>query len=142
MSAETERARILSRTVPPERDGRKVKSLLKTEFRMAEGYIAALKLRPDGICLNGERVHTDVRARAGDVQSVRVDDLADGNPAEPIPVPLCIRYEDEDLAVIEKPAGMLVHAAEGRGAPTLANALAAYWGPDRPFHPVHRLDRG
>ncbi len=142
MSAETEKARILSRTVPPEKDGRRVKSLLKSEFHMAEGYIAALKLRRDGILLNGERVHTDTRVRAGDELRVRVDDAGEGNPAEPIPVPLCVRYEDEDLAVIEKPAGMLVHAAEGKGGPTLANALAARWGPDRPFHPVHRLDRG
>ena len=134
--------RFLCRAVPPEGDGRRVKSLLKTEFHMAEGYIAALKLRPDGIALNGERVHTDVRARAGDLLRVRVDDPEDGNPAEPIPIPLCVRYEDEDLAVIEKPAGMLVHGAEGRGAPTLANAVAARGGQDRPFHPVHRLDRG
>ena len=142
MSEERTKARFITRTVPPETDGRRVKSLLKTEFHMAEGFIAALKLLPDGICLNGERVHTDVRAHAGDVLSVRVDDPAGGNPAEPIPVPLQIRYEDEDLAVIEKPAGMLVHAGEGRGIPTVANALAARWGQAQPFHPVHRLDRG
>ena len=142
MSEEAGKARFLSRTVPPERDGRRVKSLLKSEFRMAEGYIAALKLRPDGILLNGERVHTDAIARAGDLLCVRIDDPPAGNPAEPIPVPLLIRYEDEDLAVIEKPAGMLVHAAEGKGRPTLANALAARWGQEQAFHPVHRLDRG
>ncbi|MDO4973559.1 MAG: RluA family pseudouridine synthase [Eubacteriales bacterium] len=142
MSSGAAPARRLNRTVPPEKDGRRVKSLLKTEFHMAEGYIAALKLRPDGILLNGERVHTDVCARAGDVLSVRVDDPEGGNPAEPIAVPLRICYEDEDLAVIEKPAGMLVHAGEGKGAPTVANALAAYWGQEQAFHPVHRLDRG
>ena len=142
MSTETGKARILSRAVPPEKDGRRVKSLLKSEFHMAEGYIAALKLRPDGILLNGARVHTDAVVRAGDLLSVRVDDPEDGNRVEPIPVPLRVLYEDADLAVIEKPAGMLVHAAEGRGAPTLANALAARWGRDCPFHPVHRLDRG
>ena len=48
MSTETGKARILSRAVPPEEDGRRVKSLLKSELHMAEGYIAALKLRPDG----------------------------------------------------------------------------------------------
>ena len=102
-----------------------MKSLLRTEFHMAEGYIAALKLRPDGILLNGGRVHTDVCAHAGDVLCVRVDDPEGGNPAEPIAAPLRICYEDEDLAVIEKPPGMLVHAGEGKGAPTVANVLAA-----------------
>ena len=139
MSAE---ARVLCRTVRAGQDGWRVKRLLKAEFRMAEGYIAALKLRPDGILLNGERVHPDVCAHAGDLLSVRVDDPDGGNPASPIAVPLRIWYEDADLAVVEKPAGMLVHAAEGKGGPTLANALAARWGRDCPFHPVHRLDRG
>ena len=87
-------ARFLSRTVPPERDGWRVKRLLKAEFGMAEGYIAALKLRPDGILLDGARVHTDVRAAAGMVLSVRIDDPEGRNPAAPIPVPLLVRYED------------------------------------------------
>lgn len=134
--------RCLSAAVPAERDGRSVKSLLKSEFHMAEGYIAALKLRPDGIRLDGERVHTTVRARAGQVLTVRVDDVGEENPAAPAAVPLVLRYEDPDLAVIEKPAGMVVHGADPEGAPTLANALAARWGREQGFHPVHRLDRG
>ena len=36
---------------------------------------------------------------------------------------------------------MAVHGISG-GAPTVANALAARWGAEQPFHPVHRLDRG
>ena len=134
--------RFLSAAVPEDRDGRSVKSLLKSEFHMAEGYIAALKLRPDGIRLDGERVHTNLRARAGQVLTVRVDDAGEENPAAPVNVPLTIRYEDPDLAVIEKPAGMVVHGADPDGAPTLANALAARWGREQGFHPVHRLDRG
>ena len=138
---DSRKPRLLSRTVPSEKDGRTVKSLLKSEFHMAEGYIAALKLRPDGIQLRGERVHTDVRAHAGEVLTVRVDDPDTENSAVPIALPLTVIYEDEDLAVLDKPAGMLVHGPEGKGAPTLANALAALRG-TQPFHPAHRLDRG
>ena len=134
--------RLLSTAVPAERDGRTIKSLLKSEFHMAEGYIAALKLRPDGIRLDGERVHTNVRACAWQLLTVRVDDAGEENPAVPIPVPLVVLFEDADLAVIEKPAGMVVHGADPDGAPTLANALAARWGREQSFHPVHRLDRG
>ena len=134
--------RLLSAAVPEDRAGRTVKSLLKSEFHMAEGYIAALKLRPDGIRLDGERVHTNVRAWAGQILTVRVDDEGEENPAAPIPVPLFVPYEDADLAVIEKPAGMVVHGADPDGAPTVANALAARWGREQSFHPVHRLDRG
>ena len=132
----------LSVTVGPENEGETVRRLLKTQLQMAEGAVASLKWRPDGICLNGAEVHTNVRVRAGDVLTVRIDDGDRGNPAAPIPVPLTVRYEDADLAVLEKPAGMVVHGPEGQGAPTLANALAALWGPEQPFHPVHRLDRG
>ena len=138
---DTARPRLLSRTVPPEKDGRTVRSLLKSEFHMAEGYIAALKLRPGGILLDGEGVHTNVPVHAGQLLSVRVDDPGERNEAAPIPCPLTIVYEDADLAVIDKPAGMLVHGPEGKGAPTLANALAARWD-GAVFHPVHRLDRG
>ena len=134
--------RSLFHTVQPEEAGSTVKHLLKTRFFMAEGYIASVKLRPGGICLNGEPVHTDVRVRSGDLLSARIDDAEGRNPARPVALPLLFRYEDEDLAVLEKPAGLLVHGPEGRGAPTLANALAAAWGEEQSFHPVHRLDRG
>ena len=136
------RPRLLSRVVPPEKDGRTVKSLLKSEFHMAEGYIAALKLRPDGIRLDGERVHTNVRVPAGAQLTVRVDDWTGENCAEPMALPLTILYEDEDLAVLEKPAGLAVHGGDPDGPPTLANVLAARWGREQPFHPVQRLDRG
>lgn len=134
--------RRLSVTVGPEDEGQTVQRLLKTKLSMAQGHIASLKWRPNGICLNGAPSHTDARVRAGDVLTVRIDDGERINPAAPIPVPLRIRYEDADLAVLEKPAGMAVHGPDGQGAPTLANALAALWGPEQPFHPVHRLDRG
>ena len=135
------RPRRIPFIVPPERDGWTVKRLLVRELHMAEGHIAALKLRPDGILLDGERTRTNVRVRAGQLLTVRLDDGEGENPAAPVPLPLAVVYEDEDLAVIDKPAGLVVHGPEG-GAPTLANALAARWGREQPFHPVHRLDRG
>ncbi len=55
---------------------------------------------------------------------------------------LHIVYEDEHLLILNKPAGMAVHGGYDRGDPTVANALAAYLGPDAVFHPVNRLDRG
>ena len=130
-----------SLTVPPEKDGCTVRHLLKTRLEMAEGYIAALKTCPDGILLNGLPVHTNVRVRAGDTLSARIDDREGGNPARPEPVPLRFVWEDNCLAVLEKPAGLVVHGTP-EGLPTLANALAFHWGAAQPFHPVHRLDRG
>ena len=134
--------RTLSLTVTPEQEGATVKHLLKTVFHIPGGSIARIKLRPKGICRNGERVFTDVRLRTGDVLTVQVGDVGERNEARPIPAPLDILWEDEDLAVINKDGNMAVHGSEAGSAPTVANALAALWGPEQAFHPVNRLDRG
>ena len=134
--------RTLSLTVLPAWEGRRVKSLLKRELHMAEGHIAALKLRPDGICLNGQRVFTNQRVCAGDILTVMISDWDGRNEAEAIAVPLDIVYEDEDLAVLNKRADMAVHGSAAGTQPTVANALAARWGHEQAFHPVNRLDRG
>ncbi len=70
---------------------------------------------------------------------------AEGPQAEPIPLDLL--YEDEILAVVNKPAGMIVHPAKGHWSGTLASALVHHFqqlsqfgGPSRPGI-VHRLDR-
>ena len=62
-------------------------------------------------------------------------------------IPLVVRYEDEDVVVIDKPAGMVVHPAPGNWTGTLVNALkgrgeplAAVGDPDREGI-VHRLDK-
>lgn len=66
---------------------------------------------------------------------------------EPESIPLDIRYEDEDLLVVMKPAGMVVHPARGHYSGTLVNALLAHTkdlsgigGVIRPGI-VHRLDK-
>lgn len=66
---------------------------------------------------------------------------------EPEPIELSILYEDESIAVVDKPPGMVVHPAKGHWAGTLASALvhhfqelSQYGGPSRPGI-VHRLDR-
>jgi 23S rRNA pseudouridine1911/1915/1917 synthase len=68
---------------------------------------------------------------------------------EPEPIPLRIAYEDDDLLIVDKPAGMVTHPAPGHPGGTLVNALLARSGPEgyggiageaRPGI-VHRLDR-
>ena len=62
----------------------------------------------------------------------------------PEDLPLDIRYEDEWLLVINKPAGQLVHPTTKESCGTLGNALMHYFtsnGEAHSFHPVHRLDR-
>jgi 23S rRNA pseudouridine1911/1915/1917 synthase len=70
--------------------------------------------------------------------------------ARPTPeaLPIAVLYEDDDLAVVDKPAGMVVHPGAGHGTGTLVNALlhhlhalSGVGGQERPGI-VHRLDRG
>lgn len=79
-------------------------------------------------------------------QSVEVDEPHRVQATGPLPhVP--VRFQDEHLAVIAKPAGLVVHAAAGTRGPTLVDALAAVMplapaaGEHRPGI-VHRLDKG
>jgi len=67
---------------------------------------------------------------------------------EPEPIPLKIVYEDDDMIVIDKPAGLVVHPAAGNWTGTLVNALIAHCGDslsgiggERRPGIVHRLDK-
>ncbi len=96
--------------------------------------------RPSATLAAGDRIEAWLEA----ARAVRA---AAARPA-PEAVPLEILYEDEDLAVINKPAGMAVHPGAGRQAGTLVNALLHRYpelsrspgGAPRPGI-VHRLDR-
>lgn len=66
--------------------------------------------------------------------------------AVPEDIPLDILYEDDSLAAINKPPGMVVHPAPGQWHGTVVNALLAYWGwniEEASLRPgiVHRLDK-
>ena len=70
------------------------------------------------------------------------------SPVEPEPLPLRIVFEDEDVVVLDKPAGMVVHPGAGHSGGTIVNALlhhvkdlSGIGGELRPGI-VHRLDRG
>lgn len=134
--------RTLTLSVSPEQAGRTVQSLLRRELGVSGGMLARLRQRPDGILCNGAPVRTIDRVQAGDVLTVQVGDTRQGGRFTPMDVPLRILFEDADLLVLDKPAGMAVHGKTDRGEATVANALAHHLGADMVFHPVNRLDRG
>jgi 23S rRNA pseudouridine1911/1915/1917 synthase len=89
----------------------------------------------------------EYRMSAGDRASVRVPPPEPARP-RPEPIPLSIVYEDSELIVIDKPAGLVVHPAAGNRAGTLVNALIAHCGDslsgiggERRPGIVHRLDK-
>jgi len=97
--------------------------------------------------LDGKAVRASHRLRPGEKVSLRKPPPV---PSEIIPeeIPLDIRYEDEAILVVDKPAGMVVHPAAGNSRGTLVNALqfhcrhlSGIGGVMRPGI-VHRLDKG
>lgn len=87
------------------------------------------------------------KVRVGDSFQVIVPEAVDANP-QPENIPLNIVYEDDDLLVVNKPAGMTVHPAPGAHSGTLVNALlyhcrdslSGIGGVKRPGI-VHRIDK-
>ncbi|MCI0434325.1 MAG: RluA family pseudouridine synthase [Gemmatimonadetes bacterium] len=97
------------------------------------------------VLVNGRVVKKRDRPRAGDVIVLSVPPLPSSDVV-PEAIPLSIVYEDDDILVVDKPAGMVVHPAAGNPVGTLANALVHHFGQlpgtgaQRPGI-VHRLDK-
>ena len=108
----------------------------------SRAMLVALKQAPGSVLCNGRPVYLSAPVRAGD--DIRVT-LADEAPSAHLPaaaLPLSIVYEDEDVLIVNKPAGMPVHPSHGHTADTLGNALAhRYRAQPFVFRPVNRLDR-
>lgn len=118
------------------------------EFLKAHGYssslIRAIKEDPKGIILNGQPVLARTILTASDRLQIRITEEKSSENIVPSDLPLSIVYEDEDLLVINKPAGMPIHPSQGNYDNTLANACAWYFRQkEEPFmyRCINRLDR-
>lgn len=136
--------RILTYTVTPEEDGRMVKGILRGSLQLSYTLLKSLKWRENAILLNGQSVHVNAIVHTGDVVSAALsertprEDLYCANAAKPD-----IVYEDDDLLVLNKPAGVAMHPKSGdASAPSLAAMLTSYLGEGSVPHFVSRLDKG
>ena len=97
------------------------------------------------ILVNGQRAKASQKLNEADRITVEFPALPTHPLAEPIP--LAIIYEDKDILVIDKPAGLTVHPAPGHSSHTLVNAILAHYPSlamsDELIRPgiVHRLDK-
>ncbi len=103
-------------------------------------------INEQSVRVNGKRAKAAQHVVAGDVVTVSLPELPKEGPL-PAAIPLEILYEDDAIAVINKPPGMVVHPGRGHWEGTLASALryhfdelSEYGGPTRPGI-IHRLDR-
>ncbi len=99
------------------------------------------------VLLNGNIASKNAKLNFGDTISVTLPDL-EAPKAEPENIPIDIVYEDDDLLVVNKPKGMVVHPAAGHYSGTLVNAILWHCGDSlsgingvlRPGI-VHRIDK-
>ena len=113
-------------------------------LQLSYTLLKSLKWRENAILLNGQSVHVNTIVHAGDTVSVVLsertprEDLYCANAAKPD-----IVYEDDDLLVLNKPAGVAMHPKSGdASAPSLAAMLTSYLGEGSVPHFVSRLDKG
>jgi 23S rRNA pseudouridine1911/1915/1917 synthase len=128
-----------------DRPGERLDKYVAEQCQVSRSY--AQKLIDDGlVAVNGRAAKASQKLNAGDRITASIP------PASPISlaaedIPLKVVYEDNDLIVIDKPAGLLVHPAAGQHTGTLVNAILAHCpdlgeinGSVRPGI-VHRLDK-
>jgi 23S rRNA pseudouridine1911/1915/1917 synthase len=99
--------------------------------------------RSRGITLNRKPAQLSRKVAAGDLLGIRTSEQ-DGTGLAPVEMPLVIVHEDDDLLVIDKPAGLLVHPVAPHHVRTLAHGVAHHFqrrGLQAKVRPVHRLDR-
>lgn len=135
-------------TVQPEHDGLRLDRVLASEIA-GQSRAQIQRLIEDGLVQlpRVKRVKANSAVREGDIITVTLPEPVEAEPAAE-DIPLDILFQDADLLVVNKPAGMVVHPGAGNESGTLVNALlhhvtdlSGIGGELRPGI-VHRLDKG
>ncbi|MCQ2770792.1 MAG: RluA family pseudouridine synthase [Clostridia bacterium] len=137
--------RNLDYVISSNEDGMKVYDVLRKHIKLSANLVKRNKRYPDGIMIDGVHVTTRDNVSTGQVLSFRLSDYERTGQIIPVPGPIDIVYEDDDMIILNKPAGVVVHPCPGHLIDTLGNFLLAYYDSKNDttdFHPVHRLDIG
>ncbi len=140
---------IVTYTVPAEAAKQRLDAWLAARMEGVSRERVQLLISEEKVRLDGKSARASYRLRGGEAVEVLGDPTPRPLRAYAEEIPLTVVYEDEDLSVIDKPAGMTVHAGAGAAseAGTLVNALLHRYetlsqvgGETRPGI-VHRLDK-
>ena len=126
--------------------GERIDKFLAQKLDKSRSLVQKL-IKDELVLVNGEVVKTNYSVVDGDEIDVKQLDIVDNTNIFPQPMDLDIVYEDDDLLVINKPSGLVVHPAPGHYQDTLVNGLLAYSNKlsdiNGEFRPgiVHRIDK-
>ncbi|TDY50728.1 RluA family pseudouridine synthase [Alicyclobacillus sacchari] len=125
--------------MPADLEGRRLSTILTSTLGMSRRLLRRI-IREDGFYVNGEPVRLSAIVRRGDLISWRRPNESPSIAPEPMPLDIC--YEDEDVVVVNKPAGILTHpSARERTGSLLAGVAYHLLGAEQTPHAVHRLDK-
>lgn len=135
--------RILNYHITEDADSLRVEQYLR---RRGFSYqnLTQLKKMPESILINGVWSYMRTPLHSGDILTVHIRETESSPNIPPVELPLDIVYEDEDIIVVNKPAGMPVHPSLNNYRNSLANALMYYYqqqGKPFIFRCTNRLDR-
>ncbi len=136
-------SRYFTYIIKPEESGITIKDYLKKKS-FSHALIANLKKYEDGIMVNGVRKYTDHHLVSDDELNVCIREKPTVSRIMATELKLSVLYEDEDLMVVDKQAGIPIHPSRLNNTETLANAVANYLtdkGIDPVFHCINRLDK-
>ena len=123
--------------------GLRVEQFLRRK-RYSGQNLSEIKRMPKSILVNGVHYYMRQELSKGDHLQVRICETQNSEKIPPTKLPLDIIYEDEDLLVLNKPAGMPIHPSLNNYTNSIANALAYYFqsqGKPFIFRCCNRLDR-
>lgn len=127
----------------------RVDKYMSTHLEETSRHRAQLAIKAGYVLVNGKTAKANLIIRPGDVIQFVMPYRRRGVEILPEDIPLNIVYEDEDVLVVNKPAGMVVHPGHGHFSGTLINALAFHLGisqgpegeDERMGILVHRIDK-
>jgi 23S rRNA pseudouridine1911/1915/1917 synthase len=115
-------------TITPDQEGLMVGAVLRRHMGLSASQVKAAKFRPMGITLSGRHVTVREKVSPGDRLVIRLEERQTGScQLVEREGALDIRYEDEDMLVVNKPAGLTVHPTAGHYDDTLANILVWHY---------------
>ncbi len=135
--------RILNYEITKEYAGQPALFFLK-QHGFSQQIVTHLKKTENGILLNGIWARVWDILKENDVLTLTITEIGSSENIVPVKLPFPIVYEDEDLLIINKPAGMPIHPSQGNFENTLANAAAYYFSSkNEPFiyRCINRLDK-
>lgn len=137
--------RIIECVISPEQNGRSILDVAKNDFEMSTSMLGNIKFKPEGLLVDGCKQNVRYILKEGEHLVITLDDNSNVHDhLLPYQKNIDVVYENQDLIIINKEAGIVVHPSPGHYANSLSNMLVHYYNGRNETHttrPIGRLDK-